>query len=337
MTVGAHALFTPWQRERVASLATLGAMDATVPVVSLAARPGELDPLPRVAVELDRACRDVGFFAVVDHGIRTAASEAALSSCRAFFDLDVARKARYCVRCAPGVHRGYAGLGAEAQAAAVGAATRPDRSETFTLGPLRDLTIGDEFAVPDVWPDDEVPGLRAALTPYREAMDALGRRLLAACSLMLFGDAAATAGWLGQPLGALRANHYPALEHPLAADEWRAGAHTDYATLTILTTDDVAGLEILVDGDWLPVRVPPGALLVNVGDVLEVASRGRWRSTWHRVGAPPGRPPHRARTSIAFFQYPDSDAQIDGLVTPDGRLCTAGDYLRAKVRLLFGE
>jgi isopenicillin N synthase-like dioxygenase len=337
VTVGDHAVFTPWQRERAASSATIEPMDATVPVVSLDGLPGELDPLSRVAVEIDRACRDVGFFAVVDHGIDGCARDAALTSCRAFFALDVARKERYRVPCAPGVHRGYAGLGAEAQAAAVGAATRPDRSETFTLGPLRDLAIGDEFAVPDVWPDDDVPGMRAALAPYRMAMDALGRRLLRACSLMLFGAPSATDGWLGQPLGALRANHYPALDCPLEADEWRAGAHTDYATLTILTTDDVAGLEILVDGDWLPVRVPSGALLVNVGDVLAVASRGRWRSAWHRVGTPPGPPPYRARTSIAFFQYPDADAQINGLVTDDGRPCAAGEYLRAKVRLLFGD
>jgi isopenicillin N synthase-like dioxygenase len=330
-------VFTPRQRDRAGSLATLEPMDATVPVVSLAELPGELDPLPRVAVEFDRACRDVGFFAVVDHGIDRCARDAALASCRAFFDLDVARKERYRVPCAPGVHRGYAGLGAEAQAAAVGGATRPDRSETFTLGPLRDLAVGDEFAVPDVWPDDDVPGMRSTLAAYREAMDALGRRLLRACSLMLFGAPGATDRWLRQPLGALRANHYPALDRPLDPDEWRAGAHTDYATLTLLTTDDVAGLEILVDGDWLPVRVPPGAVLVNVGDVLAVASRGRWRSTWHRVGTPPGPPPHRARTSIAFFQYPAADAQIDGLVTADGRPCTAGEYLRAKVRLLFGD
>jgi len=337
VTAGAHALFTPRQRGRAHSPATLAPMDATVPVVSLATYPGELDPMPRVAVELDRACRDVGFFAVVDHGVDAAATEAALASCRAFFALDDARKAMYRVCCAPGVHRGYAGVGAEAQAAAAGTVTLPDRSETFTLGPLRDLTIGDDFAMPDVWPDDDVPAMRSALTPYREAMDALGRWLLAASSLILFGDARATAHWVAEPLGALRANHYPALDRPLAPNEWRAGAHTDYATLTILTTDGVGGLEILVDGDWLPVRVPPGALLVNVGDVLTVASGGRWRSTWHRVGAPPGRPPHPARTSIAFFQYPAADARIDRLVTPDGSACTAGEYLRAKVRLLFGN
>jgi isopenicillin N synthase-like dioxygenase len=77
---------------------------------------------------------------------------------------------------------------------------------------------------------------------------------------------------------------------------------------------------------------------VNVGDVLEAMSAGRWRSTWHRVPVPP---PARsestqARTTIAFFQYPNAEAHVANLRRHDGLEVAAGEYLGAKVRALIG-
>jgi isopenicillin N synthase-like dioxygenase len=310
---------------------------ARFPVISLGGA-DEAGGGPRAATarDLDRACRSVGVFAVVDHGLPADLVADAIEVSQRFFALPAAVKDRYRVECPAGVRRGYHGLGAEAQAAAAGRVTGRDRSETFCLGPLRDPAIDDPWAAADVWPDDDLPEMQAVLRRYRSAADLLARRLLRLAALVLRGDAYAFDGLVTQPLGGLRANHYPALASALPDGTWRAGPHTDYSLFTLLASDGRPGLEILVDGEWLPADVPAGALLVNVGDVLAQVSRGGWHSPWHRVGTLTGGGRIPARTTLAFFSYPNADAVVPGL-WPGDAPGTAGDYLREKVSLLFGE
>jgi isopenicillin N synthase-like dioxygenase len=299
----------------------------TAPVVSLAGFDGGAGPqAARVAAAIDRACIEVGFFGVVDHGVPPEVPAAALDVARRFFALPLDAKRRWAVATAPGLQRGYGGLGGEAQAAAVGEETPPDLSEIYSVGPVR--TPADErWAVDDPWPEDDVPGFRAAFTAWRGAADSLGRSILRACALAVAGRAGAFDHLVTRPLGGLRANHYPALDAGPAAGQWRGGAHTDYGTVTVLATDGTAGLEIEVaPGEWVPVEAPAGGFLVNIGDLLALQTGGRWRSTWHRVRVPQGDPPHPARTSLAFFQFPNPECAIDGMGVP-----TAGDYLHMKV------
>lgn len=280
----------------------------------------------RVAAAIDRACTDVGFFGVVDHGVAAALPAGALDVARRFFALPPEVKRRWIVATPPGLQRGYGGLGAEAQAAAVGDETPPDLSETYSVGPV-DTPAAGPWDRGDTWPDEAVPGFRAAFTAWRAAADALGRSILRACALAITGEPGAFDHLVTRPLGGLRANHYPALAAPPAQDRWRGGAHTDYGTVTVLATDGTAGLEIEVaPGRWTPVEAPTGGFLVNIGDLLALQTGGRWRSTWHRVRVPGGAPPHPARTSLAFFQFPNPECAIDGMGVP-----TAGDYLRLKV------
>jgi isopenicillin N synthase-like dioxygenase len=293
-----------------------------------AALTGDAAALDILARAIDDACRATGFFGIVDHPPAAAQRKAALSAGERFFGLPAAVKDRYRVATEPGVQRGYAGLGAEAQAAAVGDATPPDLSETFSIAPLRAPEPADRWSVPDSWPDDVLADLRPALTAYRSTMDALGRVLLRACALALHDDALAFDHLLTRPLGGLRVNHYPALDDPPAPGQWRGGAHTDYGTLTVLATDGTAGLEIQVGGEWMPVAAPTDGFLVNVGDILAALSGGRWPSTWHRVAVPATEGPTPQRTSLAFFQYPNADAVIQGLA---GRDLRAGEYLEEQV------
>lgn len=302
-----------------APLAAISVADA------LTGGPSALDDLARA---IDAACRATGFFGIIDHPLAAAQRQAALAVGERFFGLPTAVKDRYRVATEPGVQRGYAGLGAEAQAAAVGDATPPDLSETFSIAPLRTPLPADRWSAPDTWPDDVLADLRPILTAYRATMDALGRLLLRACSLALHDDAHAFDHLLTRPLGGLRINHYPALDGPPAPGQWRGGAHTDYGTLTVLATDGTAGLEIQVGGQWTPVAAPADGFLVNVGDILAALSAGRWPSTWHRVAVPATGGPIPARTSIAFFQFPTADAVIHGLA---GRDLRAGEYLEERV------
>jgi isopenicillin N synthase-like dioxygenase len=308
------------------------AATTVLPVVSLAGL-AESDPraMARIATEIDEACHTVGFFGVVDHAVSIRLRDDALAVGSEFFALPAAVKERLRVACPPGVQRGFAALGAEAQAAAVGDTTPPDLSETFSIAPLRPKAIDDPWSAPDVWPDADFPRLRPVLSRYRAAADLLARQLLRVCALALRGNATGFDSMLSRPLGGTRINHYPAVAAPVRPDQWRSGPHTDYGTLTVLATDAVAGLEIRVDGVWHGVTAPRNGFLVNIGDFLAAASRQRWTSTWHRVAVPTEpRPP--SRTSIAFFQFPADDTPIDlDWAWTDTSAHTAGEYLRERV------
>lgn len=310
------------------------ASDLTVSTVDLSGADVD-DPVRQKAIadQIDRSCRETGFFAITGHGVAEELRMAALETAAAFFARPTSDKQRFRLECPPGVQRGYTGIGAEAQALASGGTTPPDLSETFAIG--SEPPGSGPFAFPNVWPDRPTR-FRAVWIEYRHAMTALAEKLLSLCALSLRGDAHAFAPLVTSPIGATRANHYPALAAEIAPDQWRGGAHTDYGTLTILSTDGVAGLEIrTADGEWVAVEAPQQGYLVNIGDLLELLSDQRWRSTWHRVTTPPGRPPHPSRTSIAHFQFPDHDALIEGRTADGGALAiSAGDYLTMKLSQL---
>lgn len=294
-------------------------------------------PGPRLARSIDDACRSVGFFVLVDHGIDPALHRDALAVARRFFELPQEAKDRHRVESTPGARRGYHGLGSEAQAATTGTRTAPDRSETYCLGPLRDPALADRWSAPDVWPDADLPELQVVLRRYRVEVDRLARRLLRAAALTLCGQALAFDPLVTTPLGGLRLNHYPELAEVPPPGTWRAGGHTDYSLFTVLAVDGRPGLEILVDGCWTSVACPDDGLVVNVGELLTRLSGGRWRSTWHRVVVPAGPGPFPSRTSIAHFQYPNADAPVPGLRRRDGSACSPGDFLEDKTAQLFGD
>jgi len=94
----------------------------------------------------------------------------------------------------------------------------------------------------------------------------------------------------------------------------RAGAHEDINLITLLLGAEEAGLELLDrDGRWLPVAPPPGAMVVNVGDMLQRLTNHVLPSTTHRVVNPaPDRRGH-SRYSMPFFLHPAPDFLIETL------------------------
>ncbi|KAH8922769.1 Clavaminate synthase-like protein [Atractiella rhizophila] len=143
----------------------------------------------------------------------------------------------------------------------------------------------------------------------------------------------------------------------------RAGAHSDYGSLTLLfqTPSGSNGLEILPPGskEWTPVNVPPDCVLVNVGDALEFWTGGKFKSTLHRVTAGPngGDGAGAERWSIAFFDQPDKEVPLvvgDGTVGVNeideaekkrleakgvklGERITAGEHLERRLNATYGE
>jgi isopenicillin N synthase-like dioxygenase len=257
----------------------------------------------RFADELGRSFERFGFAIVADHGLPTAPIDAAQASARAFFALPESTKRRYLIAGAAG-QRGYTPFGVET---AKGAA-HADLKEFWHVG--RDAAPGDD-RLANVWPA-EVADFRRSVGALYAAFDALGQLLLAAVARHLglprdhFVDAVAG----GESI--LRLLHYPPTKG--AGPAIRAGPHEDINAITLLLGAEEAGLELRDrDGRWLPVNPAPGAVVVNIGDMLQRLTNHRLPSTTHRVVNPAPARQAAARYSMPFFLHFASDYLIETL------------------------
>ena len=214
-----------------------------VPVVDISADPGVVGP------ELDEVCRTAGFFQVTGHGVPDGVAELAWTTATRFFDLPLEDKLSV-ARPAPDYPYGYIPLAGESLSQSIAGAAPPDLKEVFNAGPpappsrpFADPAEAWAYS-PSLWPA-ALPELRAAWTAYYDAMRDLGHRLMSLFARGLGLPAGFFAGQTGQAANALRAINYPARDAAPLAGQFRAGAHTDYGTLTILRQDAVGGLEVL--------------------------------------------------------------------------------------------
>lgn len=287
------------------------------------------------AARLDRICRETGFLVLTGHGVPAAVIAAQRAATGAFFALPPAEKAKAGAPY-PGYPYGWLGPLAEALARSRGEETPPDLKESFNGGPLAvPAGIDDPDAhafcyQPTPWPD--LPGFRPAWVAYYRAMEDLAARVMAAFAEALGLPRDHFDAFIGNPISALRALNYPATTAAPEDGQQRAGAHTDYGSLTILLPQEGSrGLEILMPGgDWAEVTAPPGAFVINVGDLMARWTADRWVSTLHRVVAHAGQP---QRQSLAFFHQPDWEAEITPLDGSDAYPpVRSGPYLMAKFR-----
>ena len=135
-------------------------------------------------------------------------------------------------------------------------------------------------------------------------------------------------------------NYYPPQKQAPVPGQLRAGAHTDYGSLTILAPSKATGgLQVRDRNDvWEEVPFVPGAYVINIGDCMACWTNDRWVSTMHRVVNPAKTFAGEARMSIVFFQQPNDDAIIDCIPTckdvgnpPRYAPISSGAYMAAKI------
>jgi isopenicillin N synthase-like dioxygenase len=293
-------------------------MTEAFPVVSLS-RFETADAAGRklLALEVDAICRTTGFLAIADHGVPQAVIEDAWEKATAFFDqpaaVKQAAKAPY-----PGYPYGYLGPNSEALAASRGVETPPDLKESFNGGPL-DVPPGmtDKEALafcyaPTIWPTAP-DGFRPAWEAYYRAMEDLAARIMRLFAAALTLPEDYFDSMIDHPVSALRALNYPAQTEPPRRDQMRAGAHSDYGSLTILLPQEGSkGLQIQrADGSWVDVPPVRGAFIINIGDLMQRWTNDKWVSTVHRVVNPANAEEAMARRqSFAFFHQPNWFAEI---------------------------
>ncbi|MGN6375995.1 MAG: isopenicillin N synthase family dioxygenase [Sphingomonas sp.] len=248
-----------------------------------------------------------GFAIVADHGIDQDLIDRAWQLTEALFKLPEEEKRGNHVAGGGGA-RGYTPFKTEiAKGADV-----VDLKEFWHVG--RELPEGHKYAenmAPNVWPA-RPEGFRETFLELFAAFDTAGDQLLSAIARYLklepnWFDRAVTDG-----NSVLRLLHYPPI--PADAEGVRAGAHEDINLITLLLGAEEAGLELLdKDGRWLAVKPPQGAMVVNVGDMLQRLTNHVLPSTTHRVVNPAPERRGHSRYSMPFFLHPAPDFLIETL------------------------
>jgi len=318
-----------------------------VPIIDIApSLAGDTAAQRRVAAAIGEACRDIGFLVITGHGVQQDLIDRVEAASRDFFDLPLDEKMKV-GRPAPDVTRGYIPIRAEALERGRGKAGAPgDLNESFMIGPLdapgdayhRGPAAGKHFH-PNLWPERPVE-LQPAWTAYFHAMSALAQHVMRLFALALdlpeqFFDAK-----IDRHISRLRVRNYPAPATPPEPGQVRAGAHTDYGSLTILKTEaKPGGLQVCNRaGQWVDVPVVPDCYIVNIGDMMARWTNDRWVSTLHRVVNPPmEQAAVSRRQSLVFFHNPNYDAEIECIPTclapgaqPKYEPTTSGEHLRTQ-------
>ncbi|MDC8754822.1 2-oxoglutarate and iron-dependent oxygenase domain-containing protein [Erythrobacter sp. sf7] len=293
-------------------------------------------PLENIADELGRSFAEYGFAVVRDHGIPQSLIDEAEAVSKAFFALPDAVKRAYKIEGGGGA-RGYTPFGTEkAKDAEVF-----DLKEFWHVG--RDLPADHplaQFMAPNIWPA-EVEGFRETMSALFTAFEVAGARVLEAIALHLGRPRDFFAASVEDGNSVMRLLHYPPLGDDAPEGAIRAAAHGDINTITLLLGAEEAGLELLTkQGEWLPIPAVEGALVINVGDMLERQTNGRLRSTTHRVVNPRGEAARRSRYSMPFFLHFRPDFLIEPLpecisaddAAPPPAPISAHDFLMQRLR-----
>ncbi|MBI1316422.1 isopenicillin N synthase family oxygenase [bacterium] len=274
---------------------------------------------------LRKAFEEIGFAVLLDPPLEAASIEALYAAVRAFFSLPEEVKLRYRLE-GMGGQRGYTPFGVEHAKNR----EQPDLKEFWQFGPDQNPEVVE---VPDF-------GIRGR--EVFQALESIGTELMKALAMAFGGDPERFAQSVQGGESILRPIHYPGLQHP-EPEALRSAEHEDINAITLLMGASAGGLQLLGrDGNWFDAEIPAGALVINVGDMLERLSGGKLKSTTHRVINTPDAYAGVSRYSIPFFLHfrsdvllvPPSDWSLDapGFHAPLEPPITAGSFLDQRLR-----
>ncbi|KAF8648700.1 hypothetical protein HU200_064751 [Digitaria exilis] len=262
---------------------------AHIPVIDF----GEL-PRCDELIKLRLACEEWGFFQVVNHGIEEELLDEMENLSREFFMLPLEEKEKYPM--APGGIQGYGHAFVF--------------SEDQKLDWCNMLALGVEpsfIRQPKLWPTTPAR-FKETLEKYSMEIRSLCQRLLAHIAETLALSPGTFADMFGECVQAVRMNFYPPCPRPELV--LGLSSHSDGSAVTVLQQDmSCAGLQVLKDGAWVTVHPIPHALVVNLGDSLEVLTNGRYKSVEHRAVTNA----ERDRLSVVTFYAPAYDVELGPL------------------------
>ncbi len=280
-----------------------------IPVVSLAGWRGSGADRDAFAGELRRICHEIGFFTLVDHGIDPEFVERYFASLRAFFALPEEVKALIDKRRSPHF-RGWERVGAELTDNRVDFREQLDLSTEHTPYPADAEPAYLRLDGPNQWlPEDVLPGFHRVVDEWFTRMRALADELMEIFAVGFGLPGSTFAERFGErPLSLVKLIHYP----PTPAGEAGVNAHHDAGFLTLVWQHGVGGLQAEnPEGRWIDVPPTDGAIVVNVGEMLQSMTGNYFVASNHRVIA------SEDRFSSAYFHGPDLRAGLEPLDLPE--------------------
>ncbi|KAF8646383.1 hypothetical protein AX16_007249 [Volvariella volvacea WC 439] len=296
-----------------------------IPVINFANFKAAKSPSEKkqTADEIVAAFKESGFIYLDGHGISPSEVKNAFEQSSEFFKLPSSVKDKLAWE-DPRSNRGYVKVGRERVTQSADPAEiaqlrekAPDYKETMEIG--RDW----DSAWKNQWPNEgDVPRFKNTMLDFYETCHNLHVEVMRSIALGLDLEESFFDDKIDEQCHNLRLLSYPPIKRSLLDGEGqaRAGAHSDYGTLTLLFQDSVGGLEVKNPhtGEFIPATPIPGTIVINVGDLLARWSNDVLRSTLHRVVAPPAKEEGAAavtpsRQSIAFFCNPNFSATISCL------------------------
>ena len=279
---------------------------ADVPVIDFAPfRDGHADGKAKVAAAIRAACEDTGFFYLAGHGVPASDMAGILAASRRFFAQPIEERMK--VKLVPRENRGYQPLGSRMYA---DKADAPDLNESYKYQhefPPDDADIldGGRVHARNRWPEG-LPAWRETVIAYYDQMERLTDALLRAFAVALDLSEDYFISFYRKPLTQINLLHYPPRPPQTSGRQFGLRPHSDTTAFTILVQDDVGGLQVERNGDWIDVPPIAGPDIINIGDMMARWTNDRFASTPHRVINPSG----AERYSVPFFAIPDFDAVV---------------------------
>jgi isopenicillin N synthase-like dioxygenase len=277
-----------------------------------------------VAIEsLSSALQEHGFVTFVEHGISSSLLEDAYNISKEFFALPNEIKQNY-ARPETGGARGYTQFGKET---AVGE-TVADLKEFWHHGPEIDNSY--DSRIRENLPILELEEFNIICAQLFKELHKLGLSILQSIALILNKPENFFDTWVEKGNSVLRLIHYPAVTDQ--SNLMRARAHADINLITLLVGAEESGLEVQHnDGSWIPIEAASKSIVCNIGDMMQLVTRGKLKSTIHRVidyntGDP------KPRYSIPFFLHPSPDIILKSIVDDSKESVSAHDFLEERIR-----
>ncbi len=284
-------------------------MLTSLPILDLSRLDAGADEAAAFLADLREVTHEVGFFYLVGHGVEQGLIDELLTVSRRFFELPTEEKLEI-----ENVHspqfRGYTRVGGERTHGDVDWREQIDIGvERAAVEPGPGIPEYWRLEGPNLWPES-LPELQDVAARWNEQLGELAMRLLRTWAVCLGSpENVFDHAFASKPFSAMKIVRYPGESDPTLTQG--VGAHRDGGVLTLLLVEPgKGGLQVEHDGDWIDAPPVPGAFIVNVGEMLELATGGYLKATVHRVVSPPA---GSDRISIPFFFNPVLDTVMPRL------------------------
>ena len=272
---------------------------------------------------LSDALEDHGFFSITEHGLSNELVDKCYQLSKRFFDLEYEIKKKYSSVGSKGA-RGYTPKGIET---AVGENV-PDQKEFWHHGPVVDDTFDQK--IPKNIIIEEMPEFNKYYDELYLELHKIGSRVLSVIALSLDIDKNFFTPWIEKGNSLLRSIHYPPVDSNL--NPHRARAHEDINLITLLIGAEEGGLEVLnKDGSWIKVSPSSEAIVCNIGDMMQLVTDKKLKSTTHRV-IQDKLTESKPRYSIPFFLHPAPSINLKSIFRDSDEGILANDFLDQRLK-----